>query len=213
MWVQRLLWAVWKSCSKENEVTSLHSGACHKCCFCFFYTNYCIFFLKSLTIAFSVHGNQQICSFLCHTAQLSCTWTYTHFLRFLSINEKLHFCILLSTALISTVLVSRCVSYCKWYLVLPKHINDKGCHVLCGRKVGKPGKLVCKHSASQNNQVSRNLCTYAIDVAEFTGVKKFYLRHFRKSRHGVSTWDMVHPIWLWATQEHEKERSFYICNN
>ena len=130
-------------------------------------------------------GNQQICSFLCHTVQLSCTWTYTHFLRFLSINEKLHFCISLSTALISPVLVSRSVSYCKWYLVSAKHSNDKGCHVLCGRKVGKPGKLVCKHSASQNNQVSRNLCTNTIAVVEFTGVKKFHLLHFWKARHGV----------------------------
>ena len=152
---------------------------------CFCYTSYCIFFKKSLTLAFSMHGNQQICGFLCHTAKLSCTWTYTHFLRFLSINEKLHFCISLSTALISPVLVSRSVSYCKWYLVLPKQNNDKGCHVFCGRKVGKPGKLVCKHSASQNSQPSRNLCTNAIAVVEFTGVKKFHLLHFRKSSHRV----------------------------
>jgi len=127
----------------------------------------------SLTLAFRVRGNQQICGFLCHTAQLSCTWTYTYFLRFLSINEKLHCCILLSTALYSPVLVSRSVSYCEWYLILPKHSTDKGCHVLCGKKVGKPGKLVCKHSASQNNQASRNLYTNTIAVIEFTGVKSF----------------------------------------
>ena len=109
-------------------------------------------------------------------------YTFSSFPKYQRKTSLLHFTL---EALISLVLVSRSVSQSKWYLVLPKHSNDKGCHVLCGRKVGKPGKLVCKHSASQNNQVSRNLCTNTNAVVEFTGVKMFYLLHFWKAGHGV----------------------------